>query len=194
MTTDSAEKIMYLFMYLCIYLFIYLFIIYLFIYLFIINYLFFCVFIYYLYIYLFNYLFIYVFISIYVFIYYVFTYLFIYFSGWLLAASHHTRILEPLSNLKWSLFPDARTEEEKAVLKVKDVDFNVFQNALDHHTESYESTQDFRLEAGKKLVPQLVVRRGQPFDVTIQFDRNYNKEKDDLKLIFDTGKVLCTSG
>lgn len=84
--------------------------------------------------------------------------------------------------------PDqAKTEDEKQALKVTAVNFNVLENTRNHRTDKYENTED-RVENGKTLPAQLVVRRGQPFDLSIKFDRPYDKAKDDLKLIFDVGK------
>lgn len=80
---------------------------------------------------------------------------------------------------------DAKTPEEKKVLKVAEVDLNVEANALLHHTDKYEVTEK-RLEKGEIVKPQLVVRRGTPFDINITFDRNYDDSVDDIKLIFDT--------
>ena len=82
--------------------------------------------------------------------------------------------------------PDAKSDEEKQALRVASVDFNVAANAAAHHTSAYELTEE-RVENGNKIIPQLVVRRGQPFDIVIKFDRAYDKEKDDLRIVFDCG-------
>lgn len=63
-------------------------------------------------------------------------------------------------------------------LKVESIDFNIALNGEPHHTSEYE-------DGG---LNQLVVRRGQPFDIDINFSRPYIKEKDDIKLIFQFGK------
>lgn len=57
---------------------------------------------------------------------------------------------------------------------------NQEQNADEHHTDQYECV--FR-----KKNPELVVRRGQAFTVTINFDRDYNKEKNEIIFKFTTG-------
>lgn len=97
--------------------------------------------------------------------------------------------LDPLSI--WniiSLFPDAKSEDAKKVLKVASVDLNIDDNCLDHHTDCYEITQKERISDSTSHQRQLVVRRGEPFDITITFDRPFEEGKDDIKLIFDVGK------
>ncbi|KAJ8303414.1 hypothetical protein KUTeg_019810 [Tegillarca granosa] len=59
-------------------------------------------------------------------------------------------------------------------LRVESVDFNIAVNGQPHHTSEYE-------EGG---LNELVVRRGQPFDIDVTFSRPYDKQKDDIKLIF----------
>ncbi|ELU14710.1 hypothetical protein CAPTEDRAFT_122859, partial [Capitella teleta] len=73
------------------------------------------------------------------------------------------------------------------VLKVVNVDLNVDQNTYDHHTDYYEITQQRTLEDGSIADRLLVVRRGEPFDVTITFDRPFIDGKDGVKLVFDVG-------
>ena len=82
-----------------------------------------------------------------------------------------------------------KTPEEKKVLKVIDVNFNTTSNASEHLTSEFEITEA-RVERGRLITPNLVVRRGAPFDIVIKFDRNYDNTTDDLKLVFDTGKSL----
>lgn len=79
----------------------------------------------------------------------------------------------------------ALPEEEKQIIRVNKLDYNVADNIKGHHTEKYEVTD--RLRGDRYMTAQLVVRRGQSFDVTVTFDRPYDKEKDDLELIFDIG-------
>lgn len=81
---------------------------------------------------------------------------------------------------------EARSDDEKQVLHVKGVNFQIPENAKNHHTESYEITEE-RTVGLAVSPPRLVVRRGQPFDITITFDRPFDKTKDDLKLVFDAG-------
>ncbi|CAG2185515.1 TGM1 [Mytilus edulis] len=63
-------------------------------------------------------------------------------------------------------------------LQVKDMNLNVINNTKNHVTDEYHIS-----ETGKDLV----VRRGQPFDITIAFNKNYDPKKDDLKLVFLAG-------
>ena len=62
------------------------------------------------------------------------------------------------------------------------------ENAKHHHTDKYEVTEWRTDPSGRSLAPQLVVRRGEPFDILIKFDRPYDTYKDDIKLVFTTGK------
>ena len=74
-----------------------------------------------------------------------------------------------------------------------DVDFNITDNCRRHRTYFYEITELRTDEDGKKCEPQLVVRRGQQFDITLNFDRPFDGTKDDLRLIFDVGKEFLVS-
>ncbi|KAK3769509.1 hypothetical protein RRG08_027078 [Elysia crispata] len=67
------------------------------------------------------------------------------------------------------------------VLAVKHVDLMVAENSLAHHTDRYEISQPDQKPS------QLVIRRGQPFSITIDFTKEYNPEADDLKLVFEAG-------
>ncbi|XP_070173443.1 hemocyte protein-glutamine gamma-glutamyltransferase-like [Littorina saxatilis] len=68
---------------------------------------------------------------------------------------------------------------DKNVLHVQRAEFMVGHNTTQHHTDEYDIT-----EAKRR---QLVVRRGQPFTVRIVFSRQYKKQKDDLRLVFEIG-------
>ncbi|CAN8024179.1 unnamed protein product [Ixodes persulcatus] len=68
---------------------------------------------------------------------------------------------------------DGRAE---SVVQVKSVDLHVSQNAKKHHTE------DFDLSKGEH--PILIVRRGEPFKVTVELNREYNPDKDALAFVF----------
>ncbi|XP_069113004.1 hemocyte protein-glutamine gamma-glutamyltransferase-like isoform X3 [Argopecten irradians] len=74
--------------------------------------------------------------------------------------------------------------EVKKMITVEAVRFNIQQNVKAHHTDEYELT-DKKADNPKGL--SLVVRRGQPFTIDIDFDREFDEEKEDLKLIFATG-------
>ncbi|GFR69281.1 hemocyte protein-glutamine gamma-glutamyltransferase-like [Elysia marginata] len=67
------------------------------------------------------------------------------------------------------------------VLAVKEVDLMVKENGQAHHTDRYEISQP------DQRPPQLVIRRGQPFSISIDFTKEYDPEKDDLKLVFEAG-------
>ncbi|KAK7115370.1 protein-glutamine gamma-glutamyltransferase K-like [Littorina saxatilis] len=70
--------------------------------------------------------------------------------------------------------------DNKKVLGVKNVDFLVPENVTQHHTDEFDIT-----ELSK---PKLVVRRGQPFNIRITFNREYDPQKDDLRLVFEIGQ------
>ncbi|BFZ19490.1 hypothetical protein BsWGS_22529 [Bradybaena similaris] len=67
------------------------------------------------------------------------------------------------------------------VLTVKDVGLDIPTNTKAHHTNKFAVTRPSNPNQ------QLVVRRGQPFTVTIAFTRPYDEKEDDLKLIFEAG-------
>ncbi|KAK7114384.1 annulin-like isoform X2 [Littorina saxatilis] len=100
----------------------------------------------------------------------------------------------------WSfIYPDSAADDEKVekekekelekkrlpkeevkklqVLTVEDVSFNIVGNALMHHTLKYDCIK------GENAQP--VFRRGQEFDVTVTFDRAYQKDKDDLFFVLE---------
>ncbi|KAK6174756.1 hypothetical protein SNE40_017973 [Patella caerulea] len=103
--------------------------------------------------------------------------------------SHHTYIAPP--SLVIQRDPAQRpsnvnnNDPNKAsneILKVESVNFNIEENTRAHHTSEFDIT-----EAYETPNPQLVVRRGQSFDITITFNRPYDKSKDDLRLVFLAG-------
>lgn len=63
-------------------------------------------------------------------------------------------------------------------LQVEDIDFNVYNNSKNHVTDEYHISETAR---------DLVVRRGQTFDITIAFNKKYDPKQDDLKLVFLAG-------
>ena len=71
-------------------------------------------------------------------------------------------------------------------IKVKKVDLEIDENTEAHHTDQYEIT-DIDDDAPNH-VPDLVVRRGQPFNVTLKLSRDFNEETDVLKIVFETCK------
>lgn len=58
------------------------------------------------------------------------------------------------------------------------MDLNISTNSKDHQTDKY-----FKSETSESLI----IRRGKTFDITIEFDREYDSGKDDLKLVFLAG-------
>ncbi|XP_033729965.1 hemocyte protein-glutamine gamma-glutamyltransferase-like, partial [Pecten maximus] len=81
--------------------------------------------------------------------------------------------------------PDVDTdfsEEVKDLIVITGVKFDVNDDTVTHHTLKYDLTDRRQGKDGL-----LVVRRGQPFQMTITCDRPYDPEKDDIKLIFQTG-------
>nr|KAG5707191.1 hypothetical protein BaRGS_017875 [Batillaria attramentaria] len=72
----------------------------------------------------------------------------------------------------------AEVEVEKLeVLTVKDLDLHIKDNAKKHRTSRYHcvTTKD----------NQPVLRRGQEFELTLTFNRKYQKDKDDLHLMLE---------
>lgn len=66
-------------------------------------------------------------------------------------------------------------------LEVKAVKFNIRENSKKHKTDEY-----YLCETNKSLV----IRRGQTFDIVIEFNKDYDSEKHDLRLVFLAGKNL----
>ncbi|KAL5022640.1 hypothetical protein ScPMuIL_001795 [Solemya velum] len=89
--------------------------------------------------------------------------------------------------------PEADVEELAKVLHVKSIDLCISENTVAHRTDKYDIVKE-REEmkddkpTGKMLEPELVLRRGQDFNLSIEFDRPYHKDKNDLELVFKTGK------
>ena len=59
-------------------------------------------------------------------------------------------------------------------LKIETVDFLKQENREAHRTDEYE-------------IQQLIVRRGQAFDITVTFNRGYNPDNDVIVVQFVTG-------
>ncbi|KAJ8303347.1 hypothetical protein KUTeg_019743 [Tegillarca granosa] len=72
-----------------------------------------------------------------------------------------------------------------SVLRVSNCNYNILQNTDAHRTDEYDITEANTGRDGP--IPQLVVRRGQPFDIKLGFTRPYDRKKDDLKLVFEFG-------
>lgn len=59
------------------------------------------------------------------------------------------------------------------MVSVRNVDFCIEKNSINHHTENFFKT-----------TPNLVVRRGQPFQLIIEFDRKFDFTNDAITFIF----------
>ena len=66
---------------------------------------------------------------------------------------------------------------------VEEVDLNIKENTKEHHTNKYMCTK-------RKVNPSLVIRRGQPFTMTIKCDRDYNEEQNEISFYFKTGTYI----
>ena len=71
----------------------------------------------------------------------------------------------------------AATEGADGVVYVKAVDLLVAENGPLHHTEQFDVME-------REKDPQLVVRRGQMFAVSITLSRAYSADKDAVSFIF----------
>ena len=80
------------------------------------------------------------------------------------------------------LFIEPFIENTSDPVKVETVDYQVATNTVEHHTDEYEITQ-----IGQERPPQLVVRRGQPYEVQLKLDREFNKGTDKIKIIMEIG-------
>ncbi|KAJ8303411.1 hypothetical protein KUTeg_019807 [Tegillarca granosa] len=67
-------------------------------------------------------------------------------------------------------------ESDPNSLKVVNVNLNVSRNSKPHHTDKFYEDEEFK---------GCVLRRGQPFDIDITFNKPYNQKEDELKLIFE---------
>lgn len=68
------------------------------------------------------------------------------------------------------------------VINVTNVELDIHNNTKEHHTDEFDITEDDT----RKF---LVIRRGQKFHINIEFDRDFNKKKDDLRLVFQYGRL-----
>ena len=98
-----------------------------------------------------------------------------------------TRLFHDPTHTFYIYFLDAKTEEEKSCLKLFKADFNIQENAARHHTSDYDLTRGHFMD-GKMHDAKPVFRRGEPFDITLNFDRTFDKNRDDIKLVFEVGE------
>ncbi|XP_033749220.1 uncharacterized protein LOC117333912 [Pecten maximus] len=76
------------------------------------------------------------------------------------------------------------------LLHVTGVNFNFHDDCKAHHTDKYSLTEQ---QSGKDQF--LVLRRGQPFQITLNFDQPYDQQQHELELIFETGTYpVATKG
>lgn len=76
---------------------------------------------------------------------------------------------------------DVDTEAPEELLKVSNVDLNVLNNTRDHRTNKFDVVTTRR---------ELILRRGQVFMIDVEFNRAYDSQKDDLRLVFECGKSI----
>lgn len=67
-------------------------------------------------------------------------------------------------------------------LNVTSVDILVGENGRAHHTYDYELME--------RPLPNLVIRRGQPFNLLLKLNRNFNPDTDALSFIFTVSGML----
>uniref|UniRef100_A0A0B7A7F1 protein-glutamine gamma-glutamyltransferase n=1 Tax=Arion vulgaris TaxID=1028688 RepID=A0A0B7A7F1_9EUPU len=92
---------------------------------------------------------------------------------------------EPKPEVKPEVKPEAKPELKPLTVRV--VNLKVSANGAAHRTNKYA------ISAPLNPSPILVVRRGQPFSVQIEFSRPYDQKIDDLKLVFEAGDKPLTS-
>ncbi|KAJ8317787.1 hypothetical protein KUTeg_004661 [Tegillarca granosa] len=73
-----------------------------------------------------------------------------------------------------------RGYREERQLNVKSIDLMVAENSFDHHTYKYDAVRN----------DNLVIRRGQSFDISLRFNRDFNEDTDSLRFIFKTVLAL----
>lgn len=82
---------------------------------------------------------------------------------------------------------DNETEPDKPgeeALMVTKVDLDIRNNTRSHHTDEFDITNALVYDPREELV----IRRGQEFNMKIDFNRPYNEESDDLRLVFQFGQ------
>ena len=70
-------------------------------------------------------------------------------------------------------------------LSVKKVDLLIEENAIEHHTSEYDHCcQD------QNGPYNLVIRRGQKFDIQVEFHRPFDEEQDVINLRMEIGRSM----
>lgn len=88
------------------------------------------------------------------------------------------------ANIDPNYFLLAAPSDDPEVINVTNVNIDIANNTKEHRTDEYDITD--MLEGDKREF--LVIRRGQKFNLKIEFDREFDKEKDDLRLVFQFGE------
>ncbi|KAL4235097.1 hypothetical protein ACF0H5_006735 [Mactra antiquata] len=84
--------------------------------------------------------------------------------------------------------PKPLPSDDARLINVTKVDLNIATNTADHKTDEYDIT-DFTIQPNIFLV----IRRGQKFIISIEFNREYDQSKDELRLVFQFGKRSLSS-
>ena len=75
------------------------------------------------------------------------------------------------------------------IIRVRSVDLKIVSNAQAHHTDKFEMCYPRNDEVNwRRLEPNLVIRRGQTFEIDVIFDRPFSEETDDVQLVFEIGE------
>ena len=80
----------------------------------------------------------------------------------------------------------ASAEEMTNNLHVENVDLHIDRKTFEHHTDKFVCTKH-RPDpdaSDNTLDPELIVRRGQPFTVTLTLSENFDRGKHDIQLSF----------
>ncbi|XP_071092231.1 annulin-like isoform X1 [Haliotis cracherodii] len=96
------------------------------------------------------------------------------------------RIHRPSDEIEASQ-PEVPVAEVATRLHVKGVDLHIEDNGRNHVTDMYECTSARTARDGTRKPAELVIRRGQEFTLTINFDRPYDVKKNDISLTFNLG-------
>ena len=82
------------------------------------------------------------------------------------------------------MFPTGETTTP--AVKVKKIDLLIEENTEKHNTDQYDVTDEHEYN-GETRKAQLVVRRGQEFDIKITLDRSF-EDDDKIKIVFEICK------
>ena len=83
----------------------------------------------------------------------------------------------------------ASGNQSAQIIRVRSVDLKIVGNAKAHHTDKFEKCYPRNDEANwRRLEPNLVIRRGQTFEIDVIFDRAFSEETDDVQLVFEIGQ------